>query len=110
MPAQKERRAHPRYRIDWPVMLRQQGRGLRFSGRGHDLSRIGALVALPLSIPIRTGQRLAIELHRPKSAARPDPSPQEPEVHDARVVRVQRSASFLDGLQLVGLTFEHAAP
>lgn len=103
MIASQERRIHPRYGIDWPVALRPNDVAWTIGGRGQNLSRGGALVAVPLSIPVRAGQRLELEMRPRADQASHDIAP---ETREARVVRVQRGSCILDGLQLVGLTFE----
>ncbi|MBN1341366.1 MAG: PilZ domain-containing protein [Phycisphaerae bacterium] len=107
MVSAEERRTHPRYDIDWPVSIRPSDRARVFGGRGQNLSRCGALVALPLSIPIRPGQRMEVKLRASANPAMPEaPKDDTAEVRSASVVRVQRGTCFLDGLQLVGLEFE----
>ncbi len=106
MVGQEERRAHPRYSIDCPISLSPADLARVFGGRGQNLSHSGALVALPLSIPLRPGQDVEVKLH-----PRPNPmltggASQHAEVRNARVVRVQRGTTLFDGLQLVGLTFD----
>ncbi len=106
MVEEQERRIHPRYRIDWPISLSQRRRGRLYSGRGHNLSQGGALVALPMSIPLKPGQELEMKLHPRVKSESVHTSEQPKEVRKAQVVRVERASSFLDGLQLVGLKFE----
>ncbi len=106
MVEQPERRAYPRYDIDWPVALYQKDRDRLINGRGQDLSRGGALVALPLSVPLRLGQEVEVRLQPRTGPTQTPGNPQTPQVHNARVVRVQRGPRLLDGLQLVGLMFD----
>jgi len=103
---QHERRGHPRYRIDSPVTLLCEEQGARFAGRGEDMSRTGARVALPLSVPIRRGQRVQMRLE-PRFASTPtDETANSSTPRQAHVVRVRRDATLLDGLQQVGLAFD----
>jgi hypothetical protein len=107
MVGQQERRAHPRYQIDWPISLRQRQQGQLFNGRGHNLSKGGALVALPMSIPLRPGQEFEVTIQPHPNLDPPEGLPHAPgEVRNARVVRVQRAPRFLEGIQMVGLQFE----
>ncbi len=102
---QQERRSDPRYHIDWPVLVCGDSQGREFSGRGQNLSRSGALVVLPLSVPLRPGQTVQMTL-QPRTPGSSGPSPKRGvETRTARVVRVQREPRFLDGLQMVGLRF-----
>ena len=103
---QQERRSHPRYRIEAPVTLLCEHRGTRFTGRGENMSQTGALVVLPLSVPVRQGQRVQVRLE-PRFATTPTDEAPEPSVpRRAHVVRVRRDATLLDGLQQVGLAFD----
>ena len=100
-----ERRTSPRCRIDWPVSLQLNGRSQVFGGRGRDLSHTGALVALPISVPLRPGQQTEVRLYpRPHTAGGTPKN--ESERRCARVVRVDRRRTLLEGLQLVGLKFD----
>ncbi len=107
---EQERRIDPRYHIDWKVSLWNDPQGRVFNGRGQDLSRGGALVVLPMSVPLRPGQLVQMKL-QPRAIQQvvseaAEVSDTAAEVRDARVVRVQREPRFLEGLQLVGLKFE----
>jgi c-di-GMP-binding flagellar brake protein YcgR len=102
---QQDRRADPRYHIDWAVSVSGDRAGRMFSGRGLDLSRGGALVVLPLSAPLRPGQEVQVRLQpRSLNMSAPETAPSSM-VRNARIVRVQRGPRFLDGLQMVGLKF-----
>ncbi len=100
-----ERRTSPRCRVDWPVSLQLNGRSQVFGGRGRDLSHTGALVAMPISVPLCPGQRTEVRLYPRPNAAGGAPKT-ESERRCARVVRVDRGRTLLEGLQLVGLKFD----
>ncbi len=99
MIAQQERRAAKRVKLDWPVCLWHDNTQQFYNGRSSDISATGALIKLPLTAPISKND--SVEVNFPA----PDDSEQESKVFTAKVVRVNRGQSILDGNQFVALQF-----
>ncbi len=100
--AQQERRAAKRVKLDWPVCLWHDNTQQFYNGRSANISATGALIKLPLTAPIR--QDDSVEVNFPA----PDDSIEESKVFTARVVRVNRGQSILEGNQFVALQFVNA--
>lgn len=105
MAVNQERRATPRFKIDWPVSLRRKTDGKPLAGRGRNLSRGGALVAMPLSVPVQPGHKLEMRFP-PRKHSDSDKTIDQPEAKAARVIHVHRGQTILDAVQLIGLAFE----
>lgn len=96
-----ERRGSRRFVLDWPVCLWHQGTNRFYSARSVNISATGALIQLPLSVPIRAGEQVEVNLAVPKGPA----APKHSKVFSASVVRVNRGESLLNGRQSVAMKF-----
>jgi hypothetical protein len=68
-----------------------------------DISSTGALVQLPLSAPIRAAEQVEVNFTVPDGA---DPDLYASKLFTAKVVRVNRGQSILEGQQSIALQFE----
>ncbi len=100
MVAQQERRAATRVKLDWPVCLWHDNTQKFYNGRSENISATGALVRLPLTAPISKDDSVEVNFPAPDDSAE-----QESKVFTAKVVRVNRGQSILDGNQFVALQF-----
>jgi len=92
-----ERRRSQRMAIDSAVCLWHPTIEQFVNGRGVDISRHGAAVDLPVSVPVSAGQLVDINFVAPKDRT-------EKPTRSARVVRVSRDR-VLEGVQRLGLEF-----
>jgi len=101
-----ERRKEPRRPITQPVQLWHKGLAKSITAVGRDISDSGASLRLPLSVPLTPGQELQLRFAPPakpqhaRSAATDQP-------RRARVRRVCRIQTVLNGEQIVGLEMLH---
>jgi len=100
MVAQKERRAAKRVKLNWPVCLWHDATQQFYNGRSVDISSTGALVKMPLTVPIRKDDSVEINFPPPD-----DTLEDEGRVFSAKVVRVNRGQSILEANQSVALQF-----
>jgi hypothetical protein len=97
-----QRRAQ-RANIDWPVSVWHRQAGQFFNGRGINVSATGALIELPLRIPVQPGQ--AIELNFPRQGALASEKGVCARIKAARVVRVDRGEVLKGVAVRVGVEF-----
>jgi c-di-GMP-binding flagellar brake protein YcgR len=98
---EQERRGSKRFHLDWPVCLWHEGTKRFYSGRSVNISATGALIHLPLSVPIRSSEQVEVNFSVPMDQRNAKHS----KVFSANVVRVNRGASLLDGRQAVAVEF-----
>jgi hypothetical protein len=84
-----ENRRDVRTDLSWPVSLWLPESNRFFNGRSLNISKTGALISLPMSTPVRTGN--VIELNFPRTMALAKQKGQFARIKTARVVRVDRS-------------------
>lgn len=98
----QDRRRCERRPIRWPVCIWHStiGRFVRASTR--DLSKEGLAITAPLSIPFTTGQ--VVEISFPNDLPSATLTSLRPV--QARVTHVCKDEAFLEGEQVVGLSFE----
>jgi len=103
MVTQDDRRTAKRYPLQWQVCLWHEASKRFFSGTSANISRTGALLYMPLTAPINLNEKVEVNF----------PSPQLPEsdrypakTFSAKVVRVNRPQSILQGRQAVALQFQ----
>jgi len=101
--AEQERRCARRYRLDWPACVWHDSTKRFYSARSVDISSTGALVRLPLSAPIRMSEQIEVNFTVPDGQ---DSDCHSSKVFSARVVRINRGQSILDGQQSVAVKFE----
>ncbi|NLE29880.1 MAG: PilZ domain-containing protein [Phycisphaerae bacterium] len=100
--ADNERRIAKRYKLDWPVNFWHESTQRNYTGRSDNISVSGALIQLPLTVPIRLNEKIEIKFPTPENKD----EPQYPnKVFSAKVVRVNRGQSILEGNQSVAVQF-----
>jgi hypothetical protein len=100
--ADNERRVDKRYKLDWPVNLWHESTQRNYNGRSENISVSGALIQLPLTVPIRMNEKIEIKFPTPES----NEEPRYPnKIFTATVVRVNRGQSILEGNQAVAVRF-----
>jgi len=101
--AEKEKRGSKRFKMDWQVCLWHEPTQRFFSGRSVNISATGALLQLPLTVPIRLAEEVEFNF-TPPEGQKSDQLPAK--VFSARVVRVNRGESILEANQSVALQFK----
>jgi hypothetical protein len=97
-----ERRFAKRYKLDWPVNLWHETTQRNYTGRSENISVSGALIQLPITVPIRMNEKIDIKFPTPET----NEEPRYPnKIFTATVVRVNRGQSILDGSQSVAVRF-----
>jgi hypothetical protein len=92
-----------RTEICWPISV-WHPKALRFfNGQSNNVSSNGALVVLPMSVPIREGQDLEINFPRTEPVAHK--KGQFARIKKGRVIRVDRSESLNSAKVKIALEF-----
>ena len=97
----QDRRRCERRSIRWPVCIWHANLGRFVRASTRDLSKEGLAVTAPLSIPFTPGQ--VVEVSFPNDLPSATLTSLKP-VH-ARVTHICKEDSFLNGEQVVGLSF-----
>jgi hypothetical protein len=84
-----ENRKENRTELSWPVSLWLPDANRFFNGKSLNVSKGGALISMPMSVPVRTGH--IVELNFPRTMALAKQKGQFARVKTATVVRVDRS-------------------
>jgi hypothetical protein len=98
-----ERRKNKRYTLDWPVCLWHELNQRFYSGRSINISSSGALIHLPLTVPLRANEKVELNFPPPENEDTKEKIPAK--VFTAKVIRVNRGQSILDANQSVALKF-----
>ena len=98
-----EQRSSERNEVNWPVSVWNPKAVRFFNGRSINVSSDGALVSLPLQMPVCEGQDLEINFPRTEMIAKHKGS--YARVKTARVVRIDRSDTLNKAVIKVGLQF-----
>ena len=102
MVAQDDRRAARRYPLQWQVCVWHEASKRFFNGRSDNISGSGALIYLPLTVPVRLNERVEVNFPSPGISG----SDRHPaRIFTAKVVRINRPQSILDGRQAVAVNF-----
>jgi hypothetical protein len=88
--------------MDWQVCLWHGSTKRFFSGRSVNISATGALLQMPLTIPIRMAEVVEFNFTPPIDQ---NADQFHSKVFSAKVVRVNRGESLLDANQSVALKF-----
>jgi len=102
MVAENDRRVAQRYPLDWQVCVWHDRSKRFFNGKSANISGTGALIYLPLTAPISVDEELEVNFPSPTT---PGDERYPARVFTARVVRVNRPESILDGRQAVAMQF-----
>jgi hypothetical protein len=86
-----DRRRHVRNRIDWPVSVYHPRLGMFINGRSVNVSQSGAMLSLPIAVPIRPGQ--VVELNFPRTTTLAKMAGSFSRIKTALVVRVEAEQS-----------------
>ena len=98
-----EQRQAERWPVSWPVSVWHPQAGRFFNGRSINVSSDGALLTMPLRVPLREGQNL--ELNFPRSEGLAETKGGFARIKTARVIRVDRSDLISGAAVKVGLVF-----
>ena len=98
-----EQRSAKRTDVSWPVSIWNPKATKFYNGRSVNVSSDGALVALPLNVPICEGQELELNFPRTETLAKDKGS--FARIKTARVVRVDRGDTVTAARIKVGLEF-----
>ncbi len=102
MVALDNRRAAVRYPLEWQVCLWHDQSKRFFTGRSTNISSTGAMIRLPLTVPLTVDQRVELNFPSP-GIGQNDRHPAS--IFSARVVRINRPQSILEGQQVVAVQF-----
>lgn len=98
-----EHRSSERTEVCWPISV-WHPKALRFfNGQSNNVSSNGALVVLPMSVPVREGQDLEINFPRTEPVAHK--KGQFARIKKGRVIRVDRSESLNSAKVKIALEF-----
>ena len=100
-----EQRQAERSPVQWPVSVWHPQTSRFFNGCSVNISRLGALVTLPLRTPIHEGQSL--ELNFPRSETLAQNKGGCARIKPARVIRIDRSATLDSAAIKVGVEFSN---
>ncbi len=100
--AEKEKRGSKRFKMDWQVCLWHEPTQRFYSGRSVNISATGALLQMPLTVPLRMAEDVEFNFTPPEGQ---NSDQFHSKVFSAKVVRVNRGESILDANQSVALKF-----
>ncbi|MFA5866219.1 MAG: PilZ domain-containing protein [Phycisphaerae bacterium] len=107
---EQERRCSRRYQLDWPVTLWHEPTKRFYDARSVNISVSGALIQLPLTVPIRKSEDIEVKFTLPKDNEADGQNASNVNVYvkafSASVVRINRGQSILQAHQSVALTFK----
>lgn len=101
----KDQRASERSSVNWPVSIWHPKASKFFNGRSVNVSSVGALVTMPMKVPVCEGQELEVNFPRTESLAKD--KGRFARIKTARVVWVDRSDSLKSTNINVGLKFNY---
>jgi hypothetical protein len=98
-----EQRSTERTDVSWPVSIWNPKATKFYNGRSVNVSKDGALIALPLNAPVCEGQELELNFPRTETLAKDKGG--FARIKTARVVRVDRNDTVTAAKIKVGLEF-----
>jgi len=98
-----EQRTSERTAVKWPVSIWNPKAARFYNGRSVDVSADGALIALPMHLPVCEGQELEINFPRMESLAKDKGS--FARIKNATVVRIDRGDTLVSATVKVGVVF-----
>ncbi len=102
--SKKERRSSGRINLDWSVCLWHEATGNFYNGESVNISATGALIKLPLTVPLRISDSVTVKFPESEDPGRENSTPEK--VFSATIVRVNRGQSILEANQSVAITFQ----
>lgn len=105
--ANKERRSSKRLNLDWSVCLWHEPTSNFYNGESVNISSTGALIKLPLTVPVRISDPVTIRFPQSANGNQENDQSAPEKVFSARIVRVNRGQSILEANQSVALTFQN---
>ena len=104
MEAIVEQRKERRTNLSWPVSVWLPEANRFFNARSANVSKTGAFLTLPLTVPLRTGS--IVELNFPRTEALAEEKGQFARIKKGRVVRIERTDTLEHARIGVGIAFE----
>jgi hypothetical protein len=102
-----EQRISERSVVKWPVSIWNPKASRFYNGRSIDVSTEGALIAIPMHLPVCEGQVLEINFPRMESLAKDKGS--FARIKNAKVVRIDRSDTLISATIKVAVLFNTPA-
>jgi hypothetical protein len=99
-----EQRKETRTNLSWPVSVWLPEANRFFNGRSANISRGGAFITVPITMPAREGS--IVELNFPRTDALAREKGQYARIKRGRVVRVDRRSTLKDASIGLGIAFE----
>jgi hypothetical protein len=99
-----EQRMESRTNLSWPVSVWLPQANRFFNGRSSNISKIGAFIAVPMTMPVQTGN--IVEINFPRTTILAEQKGQFARIKRGRVVRVERKQALDDASIGVGIAFE----
>jgi hypothetical protein len=104
MEALVEQRRESRTDVSWPVSVWLPEANRFFNGRSTNISKMGAFITLPMTMPVQPGNVLEINFPRTVSLAKQ--KGQFARIKRGKVVRIERKNTLKDASIGVGIAFE----
>lgn len=104
MEALVEQRKESRTDVCWPVSVWLPEANRFFNGRSANVSRMGALIKVPMTMPVRAGN--VVEVNFPRTITLAKQKGQFARIKRGKVVRVERKDTLKDANIGVGIAFE----
>ena len=99
-----EQRMESRTNLSWPISVWLPQANRFFNGRSSNISRIGAFITVPMTMPIQPGN--VVEINFPRTTILAEQKGQFARIKRGRVVRVERKQTLDDASIGVGIAFE----
>jgi len=99
-----ENRNDTRTELSWPVSVWLPQANRFFNGRSSNISKKGAFISMPMTIPVRDGNIL--EINFPRTLDLAQEKGQFARIKTGKVVRVERSSVLEDASIGVAVEFE----
>jgi hypothetical protein len=99
-----EQRKEQRTNLSWPVSVWLPQAGRFFHGRSANISKLGAFICVPMTMPVRKGDM--VEMNFPRTDALAEEKGQFARIKRGRVVRIDRNHSLQDAMVGLGIAFE----
>ena len=100
-----EQRHTERTAVSWPVSIWHPKATRFFNGQSINVSSDGALIVLPMKVPVREGQNLELNFPRSETLARL--KGRFARIKKARVIRIDRRDASRQATIKVGLEFNN---
>lgn len=101
-----DQRRDVRTDLSWPVSIWLPQANRFFNGRSVNVSKGGAYVTVPMTVPVRAGQE--IELNFPRTAQLAHQKGQYARIKMGKILRVDRSRMLQDAVVGLAVQFQGA--